>query len=295
MQRLADSPDETLINPPLRRTLNPKSRQRAGSLLETLATLSIIAFVMFPLLWIFLAAFKNQIDVYSVRLFFKPTLDNFRAIFADPTLLGGKLWVSALVSSVTVAITVPLAAAAAYVISRHRFRGRETLFLLILVTQFVPAVVVAIPFFTLFRSLGLIDKPIGLVIIYLSFTLPYAIWMLRGFFDALPVEIEEASYIDGCNELQTLRLVTLPLVMPGILVSAVFAFISAWNEFFFALILTRSDSLTLPVGILSISGPRGPMWEQLAAAGIIVLVPILVMSLFIRKYFVEGITVGAVK
>ncbi len=271
------------------------TRRRLGMSLEVLATLAVIFFVAFPIVWIALASLKHQVDVYSTRLFFQPTLDNYRAIFAEPTLLGGKIWVSALVSFLTVAITVPLGAAAAYVLSRHTFRGRETLFLAILVTQFVPAVVVAIPFFTLFRTLNLIDTPIALVIVYLSFTLPYAIWMLRGFFDALPVEVEEASFIDGCNELQTLRHVTIPLVMPGILVSAVFAFISAWNEFFFALILTRTQSLTLPVGMMSISGPRGPEWEQLAAAGMIVMVPILVMSLFIRRYFVEGITVGAVK
>ena len=270
-------------------------RRWLGPGLEVLATLAVIFFVIFPILWIALASLKHQVDVYSTRLFFQPTLDNFRAIFAEPTLLGGKIWVSALVSFVTVALTVPLGAAAAYVLSRHSFRGREALFLGVLVTQFVPAVVIAIPFFTLFRSLNLIDTPIALIIVYLSFTLPYAIWMLRGFFDALPVEVEEASFIDGCNELQTLRFVTIPLVMPGILVSAVFAFISAWNEFFFALILTRTQSLTLPVGMMSISGPRGPEWEQLAAAGMIVMVPILVMSLFIRKYFVEGITVGAVK
>lgn len=275
--------------------MNPVLRKWLGQGAELFGTLAVIFFVLFPLVWIGLAAFKNEIDVYSTRLLFQPTLDNFRAIFSDPVLLGPKVWVSTLVSFATVALTIPLAAAAAYVISRHRFRGRDQLFVAILVTQFVPAVVVIIPFFTLFRSLGLIDTPWALIIVYLSFTLPYAIWMLRGFFDALPVEVEEAAYIDGCNELQTLRYVTVPLVMPGILVSAVFAFISAWNEFFFALILTRSSSVTLPVGIQSITGVRGPMWEQLSAGGMIVLVPILIMSLFIRRYFVQGITVGALK
>jgi multiple sugar transport system permease protein len=275
--------------------MSPVLRKRLGQGAEVLGTLAVVFFVLFPLVWIGLAAFKNQVDVYSTRLLFQPTLDNFRAIFADPVLLGPKVWVSALVSILTVALTIPLAAAAAYVISRHPFRGRDQLFVAILVTQFVPAVVVIIPFFTLFRTLGLIDTPWALIIVYLSFTLPYAIWMLRGFFDALPMEVEEAAYIDGCNELQTLRYVTVPLVMPGILVSAVFAFISAWNEFFFALILTRSSSVTLPVGIQSITGVRGPMWEQLAAGGMIVLVPILIMSLFIRRYFVQGITVGALK
>ena len=279
---------------PLSRRPVPLSKRLAQGA-EVFGALAIIFFVMFPLVWMLLGAFKNEIDIYSTKLFFQATLDNFRAIFASPVLLGGRIWISALVSFLTVAITIPLGAAAAYVLSRHRFRGRNTLFLLILITQFVPAVVVAIPFFNLFRAAGLIDTPLALVIVYLSFTLPYAIWLLRGFFDALPVEIEEASYIDGCNEFQTLRFVTVPLVLPGILVAAVFTFISAWNEFFFALILTRSESLTLPVAILGISGPRGPMWEQLSAAGMIVMVPILVMSFFIRKYFVEGITVGAVK
>ena len=275
--------------------LSPLARKRLVRGAEVIPTLLIIAFVLFPLLWMALTSFKNPVDLTSTRLLFQPTFDNYRQIFSAPVSLGGRVWISALVSFLTVAITVPLGAAAAYVLSRHQFRGRETLFLVILVTQFVPAVVVAIPFFTLFRGLNIIDTPIALVVVYLSFTLPYAIWMLRGFFDALPVEVEEAAAIDGCNEVQTLRYVTLPLVMPGVLVSAVFAFISAWNEFFFALILTRQEAVTLPVGILTITGVRGPMWEQLSAAGMIVLVPILIMSLFIRKYFVQGITVGAVK
>lgn len=275
--------------------LNARLQRRLSEGAEVIGTLMVIFFVMFPLVWIGLASLKNQIDVYSTRLFFQATLDNYLAVFGAQIRLQSNIFISALVSFLTVAITVPVGAAAAYVLSRHRFRGRESLSLLILITQFVPAVVVAIPYFVLFRSLGLIDTPIALVIVYLSFTLPYAIWMLRGFFDALPVEVEEASFIDGCNELQTLRYVTVPLVMPGILVSAVFAFISAWNEFFFALILTRSNSVTLPVSIMNITGVRGPMWEQLAAAGMVVMIPILVMSLFIRKYFVEGITVGAVK
>lgn len=266
-----------------------------ASVAAVVGTLAVIAFVTFPLLWMMLTAFKFPADTYTPKFIFQPTLDNFRAIFADPVFLGQRVWVSALVSFLTVAITVPLGAAAAYVISRHRFRGRETLAVLILATQFIPAVVVAIPFFTLFRALNLVDTPWGLIILYLSFTLPYAIWLMRGFFDALPVEVEEASFIDGCNEFQTLRYVTVPLIMPGILVSAVFTFISAWNEFFFALIMTRSNTQTLPIAIQSISGAKGPQWEQVAAASMVVMVPILIMSLFIRKYFVEGITVGAVK
>ncbi|WP_424952474.1 carbohydrate ABC transporter permease [Deinococcus sp.] len=285
---------DTFAGTPTRPT--PKARRYTlAQGLETFGTLAVIFFVAFPLLWMLLTAFKTPADSFTPKIFFQPTLDNFRAVFSDPVWLGSHVWISALVSFLTVAITVPLGAAAAYVISRHRFRGRETLTLLILITQFVPAVVVAIPFFTLFRTLNLIDTPWGLIILYLSFTLPYAIWLLRGFFDALPIEVEEASFIDGCNEFQTLRLVTVPLIMPGILVSAVFAFISAWNEFFFALIMARSNAQTLPLAIQGISGAKGPQWEQVAAASMVVMVPILIMSLFIRKYFVEGITVGAVK
>ena len=133
------------------------------------------------------------------------------------------------------------------------------------------------------------------MILNLSFTLPFAVWMVKGFIDALPPEIEEAAVVDGCSQLQLLRHVTLPLVMPGIITSAVFAFIQSWNEFLFALILTRREATTLTIGLMSLDTERGIMWEQMAAAGMLIMVPIFILSFTIRRYFVEGVTMGAVK
>ena len=119
--------------------------------------------------------------------------------------------------------------------------------------------------------------------------------MLKGFIDALPIEVEEAASVDGCTEAQTLRYITLPLVMPGVITSLVFSFISCWNEFTYATILTRLDSSTLPMGLMNITGVRGIYWELMSANGMIIMVPMFILSFAVRKYFVEGLTMGAVK
>ena len=170
----------------------------------------------------------------------------------------------------------------------------------ILTTQFIPAIVVAIPFFTLFRTVEVIfGKPLlgtqlGLIIVNMSIVLPYAIWMIKGFVDALPGEIEEAAFVDGCNDVQILFFISLPLIRPGVLVASVFAFIMSWNEFLFALIIGR-EMRTMQVALMTTSGARGIMWEQMAAAGLVVMVPIFFLAMFIRKNVVDGLTMGAVK
>ena len=158
---------------------------------------------------------------------------------------------------------------------------------------------VAIPFFTLFRTVQFFGEPLlgtrwGLIIVNMSIVLPYAIWMIKGFVDALPGEIEQAAYVDGANDFQVLFFVSLPLIRPGILVASVFAFIMSWNEFLFALIIGR-EMRTMQVALMTTSGMRGVLWEQMAAAGMVVMVPIFFLALFIRKNVVEGLTMGAVK
>jgi multiple sugar transport system permease protein len=166
----------------------------------------------------------------------------------------------------------------------------------VLTTQFIPQVVITIPFFNLFRTIGLVDTRTGLVILNLAVTLPYAIWMIKGFIDSMPIELEEAALADGCSELQMLRMIVLPLVMPGVLVAAVFSFITAWNEFIFALIMTRTEAArTLQVGLMSTVSAEGIRWEWMSATGLIVMIPIFILSLLIRKHFVQGLTMGAVK
>jgi multiple sugar transport system permease protein len=255
----------------------------------------IAVFIFLPIVWLALTAFKIPRDAYTTKVIFEPTLKNFFTIFSPPRSFGPMVINSFIVSLFTATIDVAIGVLAAYAFSRYKFFGQHLLIVWVLSSQFVPPVVIALPFFALYRNLALLDTRVGLIILNLSFTLPFAIWMLKGFIDALPIEIEEAGIIDGCNHFQLLRHVSIPLIMPGIITSFAFCFIQSWNEFMFALIMTRREAVTLTVGLMSLDSERGIMWEQMAAAGLIVIIPIFILSLTIRKYFVEGITMGAVK
>lgn len=295
--------------------LADRLRRGGPRLLEMLALLLIVAFIMLPIMWLALTAIKPQEKAYTTDIVFPPTLDNFRIIFSDESVIvnegtarergevGRNMIPNALnsivVSGATILIAIPLATIAAYAFSRYLFLGNRVLLVWILTTQFIPAIVVAIPFFTLFRSLeifggSLLGTRTGLIIVNMSIVLPYAIWMIKGFVDALPTEIEEAAYVDGCNDFQVLLYISLPLIRPGILVASIFAFIMSWNEFLFALIIGR-EMRTMQVALMTTSGARGIMWEQMAAAGLVIMAPIFFLALFIRKNFVNGLTMGAVK
>lgn len=254
-----------------------------------------LVFMTLPIFWMVLTAFKQSKDAFSTSLIFTPTFENFIRIFSPPFSFGPKVLNSFIVSLATVAIAIPVATLAAYAFSRFQFKAKNALMVSVLSSQFVPPVVVVLPFFILFRTLGLLDTRFALMILNLSFVLPFAVWMIKGFIDALPPEVEEAAVVDGCTQLQVLRHITLPLVMPGIVTSAVFGFIQSWNEFLFALILTSRDAVTLTVGLMTLFTDQGIVWEGMAAAGIIIMVPIFVLAFTIREYFIEGLTMGAVK
>jgi len=264
-------------------------------LVERALLLVISGIVIFPITWMFLTAFKQPRDAYSLSLDFTPTIQNFITVFSEPWNLGDMVFNSVVVAVVTVAISVPCASLAAYSFSRFRVRGRKFLFFLILSTQFIPAVVIVLPFFLMFRSLGLLDTRIALIIVNLAIVTPFVIWMIKGFIDAIPVDSEEAAMIDGASRLRVIKDIVLPMAAPGILTSAIFCFILTWNEFLFALILSRSDAVTLPVGLVSFRTERGDLWELMSAAGVMITVPIFVMALFIQKHFTRGMTAGAVK
>lgn len=278
-----------------RRTASLSAGDVIGRGATVIAAAATLAFVLLPIVWIALTAFKSDGDAFTLKVFFAPTLDSFRAIFSKPLSFGPLLVNSLIVSLATIVIAIPLALMAAYAFSRYTFVGNTALLIWVLATQFIPPVVVVIPFFVLFRQFNLIDTRPALVIVNLSIALPYAIWLLKGFIDTLPTEVEEAAMVDGCSEFGILRHITLPLVVPGVVVATVFCFIQAWNEFLFAFILTRRNAATLQVGLLNTAGLRGVQWNQMAATGLVVMVPIFILSFAIRRYFVQGLTMGAVK
>ncbi len=257
--------------------------------------LAAAAVMIVPIAWIFLAAFKSHVDVYQLKILFEPTIRNFGIVFASPYHLGEKLFNSTVVAAATVAIAIPVATCAAYSFSRFRLRGETTMLVMILATQFVPAVVIVLPFFVMFRDIGLLDTLTGLVLVNLAIVMPFAIWMIKGFIDGIPIDTEEAAMVDGSTRLQVIRNIVLPMAAPGLITSGIFCFIIAWNEFLFALILTNKDSVTLPIGLALFKAEEGDLWNLLSAAGIIIMVPMFVLALIIRKHFVQGMTMGAVR
>ena len=272
-------------------------RQKKQLMSAIQVTLILIAtFVMLvPIAWIFLAAFKTHVDVYQLKLFFTPTLENFGLVFDAPYYLGAKLWNSTIVAFVTVVFAIPIATMAAYSFSRFRLRGETAMLVTILATQFVPAVVIILPFFVMFRDIGLLDTRVGLILVNLAIVMPFAIWMIKGFIDGIPMDTEEAAMVDGSSRLQVIRNIVLPMAAPGLLTAGIFCFIIAWNEFLFALILTNKDAVTLPIGLALFKAEEGDLWNLLSAAGIIIMLPMFVLALIIRKYFVQGMTMGAVR
>ena len=260
----------------------------------TLIVIAILVMLV-PIAWIFLAAFKNHIDVFQLKILFTPTLENFHSVFEPPYYLGRKLVNSTIVAFVTVLIAIPAATMAAYSFSRFRMVGETAMLVVGLATQFVPAVVIILPFFGMFRDLGLLDTRLGLIIVNLAIVMPFAIWMIKGFIDGIPLDTEEAAMIDGSSRLQVIRNIVLPMAAPGLLTAGIFCFIISWNEFLFALILTNKDSVTLPIGLALFKAEEGDLWNLRSAAGIIIMVPMFVLALIIRNYFVQGMTMGAVR
>ena len=272
-----------------------RQRKQLIGFIQIVLILIAIFIMLVPIIWIFLAAFKTHVDVYQLKLFFTPTLENFSVVFDDPYRLGEKLFNSTIVALVTVVIAIPIATLAAYSFSRFRLRGETTMLVIILATQFVPAVVIILPFFVMFRDIGLLDTRMGLILVNLAIVMPFAIWMIKGFIDGIPLDTEEAAMVDGSSRLQVIRNIVLPMAAPGLLTSGIFCFIIAWNEFLFALILTNKNAVTLPIGLALFKGEEGDLWNLLSAAGIIIMAPMFVLALLIRKYFVQGMTMGAVR
>ncbi len=249
-----------------------------------------------PLVYLFLTSFKEPNLTFSLPpvWIFKPTLQNYREVLA-----GGqfeKYVVNSLVVALsTTAIALFLGGLAAYGFSRFRFRGAFWLRMSALIPQMLPPITIIVPLYVLFNGLRLLDTRWALIISYLTFTIPLALWMMIGFFDDVPIELEEAAMIDGCTRLGALVRVSLPLVAPGLAATAILAFLYCWNEFLYAVILTGREARTLPVTITSFMTNKAILWGRIAASGSMVLVPVLAFALLAQRYLVRGLSRGAIK
>ena len=276
-------------------SMSNRSKKKLLDFLQFLVILLTAIIILVPIYWIVSGAFKQQVDIFQLKLLFTPTLDNFKIIFKSPYNLFDKLVNSTLVALSTVLITIPLATLAAYSFSRFRMKAEKVMFVTILATQFVPAVVIVLPFFILFRDIGILDTRLALVLVNLSLIMPFAIWMIKGFIDGIPLDTEEAALVDGSGRIQVVLNVVIPMALPGVITAGIFCFILAWNEFLFALIITTNKAVTLPVGLSLFHAEEGVLWHLISAAGIMIMLPMFVLATLIQKHFVQGMTMGAVR
>lgn len=256
---------------------------------------AFMLFLLAPIAWMVSTSLKDQLTVFQKPpvFFGRIDLSNYAKVLTDQEFLHS-LVNSVVVSTATVVATIILAVPASYGLSRLRRPVKVGLLSWILLVRAAPGMIYIIPYFVAFQQTGLIDTRTGLVIVNTIFTVPLAIWILVSFFDAIPVEIEEASMVDGATRWQILRRVAIPIAAPGIASAAILVFIFSWNEFLFALTLTRFDAKTAAISILSYMAYEGTEWGKLAAAGVLILLPVLIFATFIRKYLVQT-TAGAVK
>ncbi|PMQ00861.1 MAG: hypothetical protein CBR30_09065 [Dictyoglomus sp. NZ13-RE01] len=275
-----------------------KRRVRRKKIIHWLQNLLLLFFIIvfaFPIYWIFIGAFKQKGEFFHYPpIFFVNHFDfgNFQRAFE----LGGAKGVkdSLIVASLNALLVLILALFAGYGIGRFKYGGPNLSFF-VLSLLFAPPIIAVMPLFIIFLNLRLIDTYIALIVSYLLINLPFAIWLIKGFVEDLPEEIESAALVDGYTRFRAFWKVTFPLILPGVVVATLFVFVFAWNEFLFALIFTRSSVTTLPVVLSELIGGHGIQWGELSALSLVATIPSILLVIFFQKYLVRGLTFGAIK
>ena len=273
----------------------PRAR-RAGLLY--LGGLALLVIGAFPLFWMLSTSLKPSAEIFATppRLVpAHPTLENFGRLFSDTSFLTF-FRNSALVSLATVALTLGVSAPGAYGLTRFAFAGREKVAGLILTTYMFAPVMIIIPFYILVKELGIVNTRLALVLSYTTFCLPFCLWLLRAFFESIPLELEEAALVDGAGRGRAVWHVVLPLALPGLIAAAIFTFILAYNDFLFALVLITSEELkTLPVGVNDLFNATIVDWGMIMAAGVMITLPAVLFFAGVQRYLVQGWGAGGVK
>jgi len=279
------------------------ARRKLTPVSGTIITILIVVFAawtLFPIYWMVATSLKTALEIFDIPpeiVPSNPTFEHYLNLDQGSIKVSVFFRNSVITAAGTVVLAVITALLASYALSRMRFWGRRTISVGILVTQMFPLVVLLIPLYLLYRNLGLLNTYIGLVLSFTSFTLPFSIWMLKGFIDSIPIELEESAVIDGCTRPQILFHIVTPLIVPGLIATMVFAFLDAWNNLLFPLMLvSRPDMKTLPPGmILAFGGEFKHDWGGMMATSAIVSLPVVVVFVFMQRFLVQGLTKGAVK
>lgn len=253
----------------------------------------LVFFFLAPLLWMLLNSFKTALEIVRMppKLIFSPTLENYRNVFGAQNFLK-YMWNSLVVAGGSVSIGLILGLPAAFSIARYK---QHKLAVLILISRIVPGITFLLPLFIMFRFFGIVDTYLSLILSHLLVGLPFIVWVMVPFFEAIPSDLMDAARVDGCSVTQTFFRVILPISGPGIVTSSILAFIFSWNNFMFSIILASNETKTVPVAIFNFIAFATIDWGGLMAASVLITLPVLVITLITQKYVIRGLTAGAVK
>lgn len=276
----------------------PRPRTRLGYHVRVWSGVAIALAFLFPIFWMVLTSFKLPRDIFTTppTFIFQPTLDTYIEYLwrAD---IPQRMLNTVIVSFSSAIISIIAGGMAGYALARLKIRGAGFLGTVILLSRGVPPIALAVPMFLVARKFGLTDKHITLVLAYCTFLIPYVMWLMRGFFLALPRELEESAMIDGCSRFGAFIKIIVPITMPGILSTLIFSVILAWEELLFALVLTNRNASTVPVAMAGIAGDtvNGANWGALTAVGTLMVIPVVIFALLVQKWLVQGLADGATK
>ena len=272
-----------------------KRRSTLGKVVWYVVSILIVAVILFPIYWMFMISLKAPEGIFkSPPAWFpnQPQFDNYAALFLDGDVWS--LWNSLVIAGLSSLIAMVLGTLCAYAIVRFR-TGGDNLAIWILSQRMIPPIAVVFPIFLAYAAFGLADSYPGLILLYTAFALPYVIWMMRGYLADVPVELEEAALVDGYSHIEVLWKVTVPMARNGLIATAIFAFLFSWNEFLFALILTRTEVITYTVQISQYFGSQSTFWAKIAAMSVLGTLPVFIAVSMLQRYLVRGISLGAVK
>ena len=270
-------------------------------LTRTILRMCLVAFTVLtlgPVLWAVVTSFLPLVSLTSKVPDLNPlnaTFENYILVFDSSRNLLQGLKNSLIIAFFTSAVGLTVGSMAAYALARLNIPGSNRILLMILATQMFPGIVIAIPLFLVMSRIGLIDTHFGLIVVYLSFILPIVIWILKGFFESIPMELERAAAVDGATPIQTFRHVVLPISLPPLFATGVFAFIESWNEFFFAIIMTRINVKTASIAIAEFSGQYRTLYGQMLASAVLASLPVVILAIIFRRFILEGFVEGAIK
>lgn len=262
-----------------------------------ITSLFLLIYLLFPFLWLVISSVKLPVELFQNPPTWLPQKISFKYYgeLLQTDTFTSSLWNSLLFASFTTVISLMIGTLGAYAFARLKFPAKNSMFLMILCSQMLPQMALLIPLFILMRVTDLLYTHFGLIIAYVTFSLPYVIWMFRAFVTSVPYEIEEAARIDGCSRIEAIITMVVPLSLAGFVTTGIFTFIGAWNEFLFASIFTNMDIKTISIRIGELIGQEGVKYELMLPAGVIASIPVIILVMIFQKYIVKGLTEGAVK